>query len=76
MDERREPPAEPGSGPSQAAAGTRLSPLQEAWGAYVEHATHCQICRSLDAGRCDTADKLWRAYQVQSEQAYRDVSGR
>jgi hypothetical protein len=72
MTERREPPAEPGSHPPIASA-TELAPPQKAWGAYVDHATRCDTCRSLDAGRCETAETLHRAYQAAGSEAYRQL---
>jgi hypothetical protein len=75
MEERRDPDPRPDTRRRGAVTAGRLSPLQEAWGAYVEHATHCDACRSLDAGRCEPAQQLWRAYQAQGEAAYREISG-
>lgn len=73
VDEPRDQPAaEPERAP-QIPASTKLSPLQEAWGAYVEHATHCPVCRSPDAGRCDEAEELYRAYEQQGDAAYRKL---
>ena len=74
MDERREPPPPPGSQPP-ITGGAKLAPPQEAWGAYVEHATHCPNCRSLDAGRCTEADTLYRAYQKADSDALRQLHG-
>lgn len=75
MEERRDkqPGSEPGAQPPALAAGTNLSPVQEAWGAYVEHALHCDTCRSRDAGTCETAEQLHRAYKESSNGAFRKL---
>ena len=75
MAERRDQPPEPETGPRLPAIprGTRLSPVQEAWGAYVDHATHCDICRSPDAGHCETAETLHRAYEDIGNAAFRKL---
>ena len=77
VDDRRdnEPAPEPGPQAPAIPAATRLSPLQESWGAYVDHATHCEICRSPDDGKCDTAESLYRAYEAQGAEAYRRLAG-
>jgi hypothetical protein len=70
MDERRDPPpADESSRP--VAAGVHLSPLQEAYAAYVDHATRCDSCRSLRASECDMAGELWRAYRASGAEAFR-----
>jgi len=74
MDDRRDPPAEYESGlpPSGLiASGAHLTPPQEAWGAYVEHATHCPSCRSRDAVKCTEAEDLYSAYQKADGEALR-----
>lgn len=74
MDESRahQPDPEGGAQPAPALpAGTRLSPVQEAWGDYVRHATHCQICRSIDAGPCEQAEQLHRTYEEAGDNAFR-----
>jgi len=75
MAERRDKQPEPGTRPALIASGTNLSPVQRAWGAYTDHATHCDTCRSLDAGSCDTAETLYRAYRATEDDAYRQVHG-
>lgn len=70
MDEPTDPGGEPDSRPPVIAAATRLSPLQEAWGAYTGHATTCAGCRDIDRGRCTTGEGLYRTYQQHGEQAY------
>ena len=75
MDERRDQPLEPEAGvPLPIAASTRLSPVQEAWGAYTGHATHCDTCRSRDGGRCERAESLYRAYEQLSSAATRQLN--
>jgi hypothetical protein len=56
------------------ASGARLPPTQEAWGAYVDHATHCPGCRSRDAGKCAEAEALYRAYQEADGEALRQYN--
>jgi hypothetical protein len=70
MDDRRED-APPAGTPGLIASGAQLPPPQEAWGAYVDHATHCPSCRSRDAGKCIEADTLYRAYQKADSEALR-----
>jgi len=75
MDERRDEQPPPVTRPPViASTASRLSPLQEAWSAYVGHATHCPKCRSRDAGRCDTAEQLYRAYDEQGDSATRRLA--
>lgn len=75
MDERRDkqPQAEPGAQPLALPAASKLSPVQQAWGAYVDHALHCPICRSTDQGSCDTAEQLYRAYTKTGDSAFRQL---
>ena len=61
MDEVRDTPAEPETRPPAFIATTRLSPLQEAYGAYTAHTLDCNRCRDVDQ-QCDEAGLLWRAY--------------
>lgn len=68
MDERRDPTGAPDSGVPVIAVSP-LSPVQQAWSNYVTHATACEQCRSLDAGKCDDAERLWRAYQKTGNEA-------
>lgn len=72
MDERRDPPPQPESHPL-IASGAKLAPPQEAWGAYVEHATHCNNCRSREGGRCAEAETLYLAYQKADGEAFRQL---
>jgi hypothetical protein len=75
MGERRDPQPGPGSGKPALAAVVRLSPLQEAWGRFVEHATRCEICRSVDTDPCRTAGSLYRAFEEMSTDAFRRLGG-
>ena len=70
MDERRDTDPAAGSRPPLAAR-VRLSPVQEAWARYVDHALACLSCRSLGAGRCVTAERLHQAYEEQADGAFR-----
>jgi len=73
MGERRdEPPAE-GSRPDLIAATTRLSPVQEAYGASIAHALACTKCRDIDRARCVDGDRLWHAYLEIADEAYRQL---
>lgn len=75
MAERRdrEPEPEPGPHWPTLPPATRLSPVQEAWGAYVSHALECAICRSPDAGACEVAAALHQGYERESADANRQV---
>jgi len=47
-----------------AAAGSRLSPVQEAWSAYVDHSLRrCDTCRAVDGTPCSRAEELYRAFR-------------
>jgi hypothetical protein len=72
VDERKDQPPEAGSHPPIVSV-SRLSPVQEAWGAYVDHATHCPACRSRDGGRCETAETLHRLYEQLGDSASRKL---
>lgn len=75
MEERRDKqaPSEPGARRTPLPAAIKLSPVQEAWGGYVDHARQCPTCRSADAARCDTAERLYRAYEKLSDSAMRKL---
>lgn len=76
MDERREPPPQPVTRPPVIVSGAaKLSPLQEAWGRYVDHTTGCSHCRDIDRGRCEKSEGLWQAYRDQENEAYRRLNG-
>ncbi|CAM5671555.1 hypothetical protein [Streptomyces coeruleorubidus] len=72
MDEGRDTPAATGSRPA-IAAKVRLTPVQEAWGAYVQHTTRCPVCRSRD-GQCAESERLHRAWRVEDADAHRQLS--
>jgi len=73
MDDSKGDQPATGTRPGLIASGAQLSPPQEAWGAYVDHATHCTTCRSPDDGSCVTAEALYRAYEQQGADASRKV---
>lgn len=70
MDERRDPEPAAESRPRALSGVGHLSPVQEAWGAYVHHSTNCPACRSID-GRCEASDQLYRAWQERDAAAIR-----
>lgn len=65
------PPAGERSRP--AAAVSRLTPTQEAWAEFVQHARCCARCRDVDSDGCDAAERLWRAWQTVSGAAMQQV---
>ena len=70
MDERKEPSSD-GQDHDRAplaTAGSRLSPVQEAYAAYTRHAIACGVCRDPDRS-CEVAGELWRAYMGIAERA-------
>lgn len=70
MDEPRDEPA-----PPQPVVGAgRLPSVQETYGVWTRHCLGCARCRDVDAGRCDTADRLWRAYQVANDRACKELN--
>jgi hypothetical protein len=73
VDERRdaEPPPQ-GAWPPLAAA-SRLSPVQQAYGAYAAHAIACPACRDVDR-TCADAEGLWRAYRSAGDAAYDELA--
>jgi len=74
MEERRDGPPPAVTRPPVIASGTgKLSPLQQAYSAYVTHATNCADCRNIDHGACETAGELWRAYQAIGDDACRQM---
>jgi hypothetical protein len=74
MNERRDPQPDPGSDGRIVSAAGRLTPIQQAWSDYVTHGLKCPRCRSIDAGKCDDAERLHRAYQEQGDQAYQRLA--
>lgn len=64
MDERREPPPRPTDCTPIPVGRARLSPVQEAWGAYVEHTLYrCDTCRRVDGSPCVEAERLHAAFK-------------
>lgn len=75
MNEPTDPAGEPDSRPPVIAVGTAgLSPVQQAWSDYVEHATRCPLCRSTGAGKCEEAERLHHAYSQRGKQAYKQLA--
>lgn len=75
VDERRDNPPPAGTRPAVlASAGSKLSPVQQAYAGYVEHATACTICRDVDGGRCEAADMLWQAFRQRADGAYQQLA--
>ena len=73
MDEGRQPPPEDGTRRRPIAAGTRLSPVQEAYGAAAAHSLDCTWCRDIDRDRCSVGDALWSTYLELSDAAYQQL---
>jgi hypothetical protein len=70
MDEGRQPPGDNESTrPPLVTVNSPLSPLQQAYAAYAQHATRCLVCRDVDAGPCLKAEQLWKAYRVIGDDA-------
>ncbi|MFJ4808471.1 hypothetical protein [Streptomyces longwoodensis] len=70
MPEGREQPPTPQACARPAVGISRLSPMQQAYAAYTEHATSCGTCRDPDAGKCETAERLWKAYHETADRAF------
>jgi hypothetical protein len=68
------PPADSGP-PVLAAAASRLSPVQEAYGAYARHHLHCRTCRDIDGGPCAVAADLHAAWERLSADAFGRLAG-
>lgn len=75
MDERRDHQPAADSGSPLVAAHTRLTPVQEAWGAYARHQLHCRRCSDLDAGLCPTAGQLRQEWESLTQDAFRRLAG-
>jgi hypothetical protein len=60
--------------PRQAVSRAELTPLQQAYSDYVQHALACDTCRNVDGERCAPADALWQVYRRESDEAYRGLS--
>jgi hypothetical protein len=69
MDERRDAELPPQGAWPPLAAASRLSPVQQAYGAYTGHAIACDACRDVDRS-CADAEALWRAYRAAGDEAY------
>ena len=53
----------------------KLSPVQQAYGAYTSHFLTCSTCRDIDLGRCEEGERRWRSYGAAQEEAYRRLRG-
>ncbi len=73
MDEGRDTTPEQGTRRAPIAAGTRLSPLQEAYSAAATHSLGCDWCRDIDRARCEVGIQLWRRYEEIGDAAYRQL---
>lgn len=69
MDERRDPQPPPQDARPPLAAVSRLSPTQQAYGAYAGHAIACDACRDVDR-TCGTAEQLWKAWKALIDDAF------
>jgi hypothetical protein len=77
VDERRDQPAAGTEARVIPEGAGRLSPVQEAWAAYVYHSVRaCIVCRTPDAGHCETAEELHRRYTDAADAAARELWGR
>ncbi|KMS78326.1 hypothetical protein ACH49_16730 [Streptomyces leeuwenhoekii] len=74
VDEPTNPPP-PTERPRVTCAGSRLSPVQEAWGAYVRHATRCSACRDVDQ-RCTEGAALYQAWRELTDAAFAEIGKR
>jgi len=76
VDEGREQDPEPGTGRQSIPAGGDLSP-KEASNAYKAHARpeECQRCSDIDRGRCETGERLWKAWTKACDAAYEQLHG-
>ena len=72
MDERRDPPPDGQDRAPLASAASRLTPVQEAYAAYTEHAIACHECRDPGSS-CEVAGVLWRTYMAIANRAARQV---
>lgn len=75
VDERRDPQPDADSRPPLVAAHTRLSPIQEAWGAYARHQLHCRQCTDVDGGPCLIAGQLRKVWEDLTREAFRRLAG-
>ena len=75
MNEPRDTPADDGTHRPAVVASTRLSPIQEAYGAYTRHTLSCPTCRDIDAGPCEDSRLLRRTYLALDADARRALNG-
>lgn len=74
MDERRGDQPAPESHPPIASAGSELPPVQQAWSRYVNHRLDCKVCRDIDQGPCEEAERRRRAWLAVSNAALDQVA--
>lgn len=75
MDEPTNPPPAAERPPGPVCARSRLSPVQEAWGVYVRHATRCSVCRDVDQ-RCTEGAALYLAWRDLAGAALTEIGER
>jgi hypothetical protein len=76
VDEPRDTQPPPGRRAPIAAATSRLSPVQEAWGRFVQHVTkECPTCRDIDVPNCGEAERLHRAWRAEDAEADQRLNG-
>lgn len=74
MSEPTRPEPPPESGVEAIAGASRLSPVQQAKGAYATHTATCPKCQDIDRDRCQDGQQLWRAWEGACEEAYRQLA--
>jgi hypothetical protein len=78
MDDRRDPPAEPGSHPLITPTGD-LPTAQQAHLDYNSHVIgsaykpRCERCSDVDRGRCGEGEELWQAWNKALDAAYEQL---
>jgi hypothetical protein len=76
VDEGRDPTPEQGTRRQPIPADDEPSPKQ-ASDAYKAHAQPeaCQRCSDIDRGRCETGERLWKAWTKACDEAFRQLHG-
>jgi hypothetical protein len=78
MDDRREPPAGPGSHPLITPSGD-VPTAQQAHLDYNSHVVgndckpRCERCSDVDRGRCGEGEELWQAWNRALNAAYEQL---
>jgi hypothetical protein len=73
VDEPRDQQADAAPRAPKVAAASRLSPNQEAYGAYTVHRLKCANCR--DTTGCAEADRLRRDWLALADDAFGQLDG-